>query len=231
MAILETRELVKRYLLGGQEVHALNGVTLRVEQGEFVAIMGRSGSGKSTLLNLVGCLDRPTSGQVFLNGVEVSRSRNRDLPKIRREQVGFVFQHFNLIPTLNALENVMLPLSYARVPHGEARVRATEMLGAMELARRLGHRPSELSGGEQQRVAIARALVNRPAVVLADEPTGDVDTQTATSIIALMKQLNESQMQTFLIVTHDSMVAEQAGRVIRMSDGEVESDTGGAVVD
>ena len=225
MAIVETRDLTKRYRLGKQEVHALNGVTLKVESGEFVAIMGRSGSGKSTLLNLIGCLDRPTGGQVFLNGLDVSGARGRDLPWIRRHEVGFVFQHFNLIPTLNALENVMLPLRYARLPKVEARRRATEMLEAMEMERRLRHRPLELSGGEQQRVAIARALVHDPAIVLADEPTGDVDTQTAMAVLRLMKRLNETHGQTFLIVTHDSMVGEQARRTIYLKDGQVESDT------
>lgn len=225
MSILETRDLVKRYRMGQQEVHALNGVTLLVETGDFVAIMGRSGSGKSTLLNMVGCLDRPTSGSVYLDGAEVSALPEQELPKIRRQKVGFVFQHFNLVPTLTALENVMLPLKYAHVPSGEARRRATDMLAAIEMSDRLNHRPSQLSGGEQQRVAIARALVNHPAVVLADEPTGEVDTQTAVNIIQLMKRLNESMQQTLLIVTHDSMVAETAKRIIRLKDGRIESDT------
>ena len=224
MPIVATRELTKRYRLGRQEVQALTGVTFEARSGEFVAIMGRSGSGKSTLLNMIGCLDRPTTGEVFVNGVEVSRAPERDLPAIRRREVGFVFQHFNLIPTLNALDNVILPLRYARVPTKEARSRAVEILEAMEMGGRLHHRPLELSGGEQQRVAIARALVNQPAVVLADEPTGDVDTETAVAIINLMKRLNETQGQTFLIVTHDAMVADQAQRVIRMKDGQIDSD-------
>ncbi len=224
-AVVETRDLVKLYRLGRQEVRALNGVTLRVGPGEFVAIVGRSGSGKSTLLNLIGCLDRPTSGSVFLDGVEVSRAPERDLPRIRREKVGFVFQHFNLVPTLTALENVVLPLRYSRVPRREARRRAVEVLEAVEMGHRLAHRPLELSGGEQQRVAIARALVNRPAVVLADEPTGELDTQTTAVIIALMKRLNESLGQTFLVVTHDTFVAGEAQRVVQMKDGRIESDT------
>ncbi|MBI2935397.1 MAG: ABC transporter ATP-binding protein [Chloroflexi bacterium] len=225
MPVIETWDLVRVYRLGRQEVRALNGITLRVERGEFVAIMGRSGSGKSTLLNLVGCLDRPTTGSVSLDGVEVSRLPEKELPKVRREKVGFVFQQFNLIPTLTALGNVMLPLKYVGLPSRQARERAMETLEAVEIGQRFHHRPPELSGGEQQRVAIARALVNRPAIVLADEPTGELDTQTATTIIRLMKRLNETVGQTFLIVTHDSMVAESTQRIIRLKDGQVESDT------
>ena len=228
MPVVETQEVVKTYRLGHQPVHALNGVTLRVEPGEFIAIIGRSGSGKSTLLNLIGCLDRPTSGTVWLDGEEISYLPEKALPRIRRQKVGFVFQHFNLIPTLNALENVALPLRYAHIPAEKARHRATDMLEAVEMAHRLAHRPPELSGGEQQRVAIARALVNHPAVVLADEPTGEVDTQTAATILQLMKHLNATLGQTFLIVSHDPMVAEQARRVIRIRDGRIESDTLGS---
>jgi putative ABC transport system ATP-binding protein len=224
MPIVETRDLVRRYRLGGHEVRALDGVTLGFERGEFTAVMGRSGSGKSTLLNLIGCLDRPTSGEVILDGVVVSETPERELPKIRRDMVGFIFQHFNLVPALTALENVMLPLKYARLSRAEARRTASAMLEAVEMGQRLGHRPSELSGGEQQRVAIARALVNRPAVVLADEPTGEVDTETAVAIVRLMRDLNRSLGQTFLIVTHDSLVAEQTGRIVRLKDGWVESD-------
>ena len=213
MPIVETRDLVRRYRLGGHEVRALDGVTLGFERGEFTAVMGRSGSGKSTLLNLIGCLDRPTSGEVILDGVVVSETPERELPKIRRDMVGFIFQHFNLVP-----------LKYARLSRAEARRTASAMLEAVEMGQRLGHRPSELSGGEQQRVAIARALVNRPAVVLADEPTGEVDTETAVAIVRLMRDLNRSLGQTFLIVTHDSLVAEQTGRIVRLKDGWVESD-------
>jgi len=222
---METLELVKVHRLGKQEVRALDGVTLRAEQGEFIAIMGRSGSGKSTLLNLVGCLDRPTSGRVSLDGLEVTSLPEGRLPRIRREKVGFVFQNYNLIPSLTALENVVLPLKYARWSHDAARSRAEEMLQAVEMGHRLRHRPAELSGGEQQRVAIARALVNRPAILLADEPTGEVDSQTAMAIIGLMKRLNETLAQTFLIVTHDPLVAQQATRVIRLKDGRIESDS------
>ncbi len=225
MTVMETLELVKVHRLGKQEVRALDGVTLRAEQGEFIAIMGRSGSGKSTLLNLVGCLDRPTSGRVSLDGLEVTSLPEGRLPRIRREKVGFVFQNYNLIPSLTALENVVLPLKYARWSHDAARSRAEEMLQAVEMGHRLRHRPAELSGGEQQRVAIARALVNRPAILLADEPTGEVDSQTAMAIIGLMKRLNETLAQTFLIVTHDPLVAQQATRVIRLKDGRIESDS------
>jgi len=225
MTVMETLELVKVHRLGKQEVRALDGVTLRAEQGEFIAIMGRSGSGKSTLLNLVGCLDRPTSGRVSLDGLEVTSLPEGRLPRIRREKVGFVFQNYNLIPSLTALENVVLPLKYARWSHDAARSRAEEMLQAVEMGHRLRHRPAELSGGEQQRVAIARALVNRTAILLADEPTGEVDSQTAMAIIGLMKRLNETLAQTFLIVTHDPLVAQQATRVIRLKDGRIESDS------
>lgn len=225
MAVVATREVTKIYRLGQQEVHALSGVTLTVEAAEFVAVMGRSGSGKSTLLNLIGCLDRPTSGTVSLAGVEVSHLPENRLPSIRRGKVGFVFQNFSLIPSLTALENVLLPLKYARLPARKARRRAMEILEAVEMGHRLAHRPIDLSGGEQQRVAIARALVNNPAVVLADEPTGELDTQTARTVIQLMQRLNGELGQTFLIVTHDPMVTEQASRVIRLEDGRVESDT------
>ena len=225
MPIVETMDLVRHHRLGRHDVRALDGISLGIERGEFVAVMGRSGSGKSTLLNLVGCLDRPTSGAVMLDGVEVSGVPERDLPRIRREKVGFIFQHFNLIPALTAVENVALPLKYAGVSSAVARGSATAMLEAVEMADRLSHRPGELSGGEQQRVAIARALVNEPAVVLADEPTGEVDSETAATIIRLMRDLNRSLGQTFLIVTHDSMVTDQTSRVIRLRDGRIESDT------
>lgn len=225
MPMVQTRDLVKHYRLGSQEVRALNGVSLTVERGEFMAIMGRSGSGKSTLLNVIGCLDRPTSGQVWLESREVSQAPERELPKVRRAMVGFVFQEFSLIPTMTALENVMLPLKYGRVPAAEARRRATEALEQVEAAHRAKHRPMELSGGEQQRVAIARALVHRPAVVLADEPTGELDSQTALTIVRLMRQLNETTGQTFLIVTHDPMVAEHAQRIVHIRDGVIESDS------
>ena len=224
MAIVETRDLTRHYRLGGHVVRAVDGVTLAVEPGEFVAMVGRSGSGKTTLLHLLGCLDRPTAGRVYVDGIDVGAASRRQLPRIRREKVGFVFQQFNLIPTLTAVENVMLPLRYARVPAGEARRRAGELLEQTGMGERTGHRPSALSGGEQQRVAIARALANRPAVVLADEPTGELDTETADTIVGLMRSLNETLGQTFVIVTHDPAIADQAGRIIRLRDGRIESD-------
>jgi putative ABC transport system ATP-binding protein len=210
--------------MGSEVVRALDGVDLVVERGSMVAIMGRSGSGKSTLLNILGGLDRPDEGQVVLDGVDITRLNGRALTRVRREKLGFVFQQFNLIPTLTALENVELPMRYARVPPGQRRQRALEALARVGLAHRAHHRPSQLSGGEQQRVAIARALVMRPALVLADEPTGELDSQTAAQVIELMEALNRELGQTFLIVTHDPGLARHCGRIIRMQDGRIISD-------
>lgn len=222
--VMEVRDLHKVYRTGKIEVHALRGIDLTVEQGEFISVMGRSGSGKSTLLNMIGCLDRPTSGSVVVDGIDVTTLKRGQLPIIRSQKVGFVFQQFNLIPTLTALENVMLPLRYAQVPSHRRRVLALEGLARVGLIERSRHRPSELSGGEQQRVAIARALVNRPAIILADEPTGELDSHTALEIILMMKELNQEQRQAFIIVTHDPMVANQTSRLIRLQDGTIESD-------
>jgi putative ABC transport system ATP-binding protein len=210
--------------MGSEVVRALDGVDLVVERGSMVAIMGRSGSGKSTLLSILGGLDRPDEGQVVLDGVDITRLNGRALTRVRREKLGFVFQQFNLIPTLTALENVELPMRYARVPPGQRRQRALEALARVGLAHRAHHRPSQLSGGEQQRVAIARALVMRPALVLADEPTGELDSQTAAQVIELMEALNRELGQTFLIVTHDPGVARHCGRIIKMEDGRIISD-------
>ena len=221
MTIVEAENLTKVYRLGLTEVPALRGVDLSVEAGEFVAVMGRSGSGKSTLLNLLGCLDRPTEGTVYLDGLEVTALPRRRLPRIRQQMVGFVFQQFNLLPGLTALENVTLPLRYSRVGRAEGRRRARALLERVGLAERGHHRPAELSGGEQQRVAVARALVNEPAIVLADEPTGELDTHTAAEIMALLHDLNQSQGQTFICVTHDPGVAERTERTIYLSDGLV----------
>lgn len=221
MAIVETFDLVKIYRMGLTEVRALQGVDLVVEAGEFLSVMGRSGSGKTTLLNLLGCLDRPTEGRVFINGVEVTALPRRKLPRIRQQMVGFVFQQFNLLPSLTALENVMLPLRYSRVGRAEGRRRAMGLLEQVGLGDRTGHRPAELSGGELQRVAVARALINRPAIVLADEPTGELDTHTAAEIMDLLHDLNQTRGQTFIIVTHDPGVAEKTDRTIYLSDGMI----------
>jgi putative ABC transport system ATP-binding protein len=220
MAIVEARGLVKIYPMGATEVHALRGMDLTVDAGEFMSVMGPSGSGKSTLLNLVGCLDRPTEGTVWLDGEDVTQVPRSRLPAIRREKIGFVFQQFNLLNHLTALENVMLPLRYAEVGRREARERAARLLEHVGLGDRVTHRPLELSGGEQQRVAVARALVNRPAIVLADEMTGELDTATADELIALLQTLNR-EGQTFVIVTHDPRVAAQTRRTVYLQDGRV----------
>jgi putative ABC transport system ATP-binding protein len=219
--IVETRALTRVYRLGAVEVHALQAVDLRVARGEFLSIMGRSGSGKSTLLHLLGCLDRPTEGSVWLDGVEVTALPRRHLPAIRRQKVGFLFQAFNLLPHLTALENVMLPLRYSHLTGRAGRQRAEHLLTQVGLAERLAHRPVELSGGEQQRVALARALIGQPAIVLADEPTGEVDTATATEILALLRTLNRNEGQTFIVVTHDALVAEATDRTLYLQDGRV----------
>ena len=221
MAIVEARNLVKTYRMGLTEVHALQGVDLVVEEGEFLSVMGRSGSGKSTLLNMLGCLDRPTEGTVFINGVEITALPRRKLPRLRQQMVGFVFQQFNLLPSLTALENVMLPLRYSRVSRAEGRRRAIALLEQVGLGDRYTHRPAELSGGEQQRVAVARALINHPAIILGDEPTGELDTHTAAEIMTLLHDLNQNQGQTFITVTHDPGVAKKTDRTIYLSDGMV----------
>ncbi len=221
MAIVEAQDLVKIYPMGATKVHALRGLSLTVEAGEFMSVMGPSGSGKSTLLNLVGCLDTPTEGTVMLDGVDVTRVRRSRLPAIRREKVGFIFQQFNLLGHLTALENVALPLRYSEVKRREARKRAEELLAHVGLGERAKHRPLEMSGGEQQRVAVARALVNRPAIVLADEPTGELDSTNASEIMALLRTLNE-EGQTFIIVTHDPSVAAKTDRTIHLKDGQVD---------
>ncbi len=224
MSILETHDLIKIYKMGKNQVNALNGLSLKVERGDFISIMGRSGSGKSTLLNMLGCLDRPTSGSVLIDDVDVTRLPKRALPRVRREKIGFVFQHFNLVPSLTAVENVMLPLRYAGVRGGERAKRAREALEHVGLADRANHRPAELSGGEQQRVAVARAIVTRPAIVLGDEVTGELDTKTSRAIIELLREFNRDLRQTFILVTHDPMVAAQTDRVIHLQDGRIESE-------
>ena len=221
--ILEARGLSKVYRRGASEVRAVDGIDLDVEPGEFMAIMGRSGSGKTTLLDLLGCLLRPTDGQLAIDGRSVIGASDGELATIRRERIGFVFQEFNLIPTLTAIENVLLPLRYGpRRP--DAKARAGELLDLVGLAQRASHRPTELSGGEQQRVAIARALVNEPAVILADEPTGELDSATSERLMGTLRQLNADRGVTIIIVTHDAGVAGATDRVVRLTDGRVVAD-------
>lgn len=221
-AVVRAVGLTRCYEMGDSFVDALRGVNLTVARGEFVALVGPSGSGKSTVLNLIGGLDRPTSGEVWINGTELSGSDERILTRHRRQHVGFVFQSFNLLPRLTAEENVALPLMFSGVPEGERLARARVLLERVGLGPRLAHRPTQLSSGEQQRVAIARALVGQPALLLADEPTGNLDTTTGAEIMALLKELNQERGLTLLVVTHDPEVAAFADRVVRLRDGRVE---------
>lgn len=221
--VVRTVNLTRRYEMGDAFVDALRGVDLAIARGEFVALVGPSGSGKSTVLNLIGGLDRPTSGEVWINGTELSASDERTLTRHRREHVGFVFQSFNLLPRLTAEENVALPLMFSSVPEKERRVRAQDLLKRVSLEHRLDHRPTQLSGGEQQRVAVARALIGQPALLLADEPTGNLDTGTGAEIMALLKKLNQEQDLTLLVVTHDAEVAAFADRVVKLRDGRVDA--------
>jgi putative ABC transport system ATP-binding protein len=221
--VIATRGLERHYRLGAETVRALNGVDIRIERNEFVAIMGASGSGKSTLMNLIGCLDSATAGEYALNGQPVSGLTDDQLARIRNREIGFVFQTFNLLPRSTALQNVELPLVYGGVGRAERRARAEEALRAVELADRMEHRPNELSGGQRQRVAIARALVTRPSILLADEPTGNLDSRTSLEIMAIFSALHD-QGQTIILVTHEADVARYAHRVITLRDGKVESD-------
>jgi putative ABC transport system ATP-binding protein len=221
-AMIELEDVTKVYRMGSVQVHALKGVSLRVDPGEFVAIMGASGSGKSTLMNIVGCLDLPTSGRYLLDGVEVRRLNDTQLAAIRNLKIGFVFQMFNLIPRSSAVHNVEMPLIYAGVVNGR-RQRAMEALEAVGLADRARHQPTELSGGEQQRVAIARALVTEPSITLADEPTGNLDSESSQEIMKLLAQLN-AEGRTIVLITHEADIAAYAKRVVRLRDGLVISD-------
>ena len=223
MALIETLDLWKTYKMGTEEVHALRGVSISIERGEYVAIMGPSGSGKSTLMNLIGCLDTPTQGSYLLNGKRVSEMNDDELARIRNEEIGFVFQTFNLLPRASALHNVELPLVYAGVSSKVRRERANLALDRVELSDRKHHRPNELSGGQRQRVAIARALVNDPSILLADEPTGNLDSKTGIEIMSVFQRLHDAG-NTIILVTHEADVAAYAHRVISIRDGQVEKD-------
>ena len=223
--VIETKNLTKTYQMGEVQVHALCDVSLQVKQGEILAIMGPSGSGKSTLMNILGCLDQPTAGDYFLAGDAVARLDDNRLAKIRGEQIGFVFQNFNLLPRTNALHNVELPLIYSGIGRRERHRRSAAALALVGLGDRLHHKPNELSGGQQQRVAIARALVSQPAIILADEPTGNLDTQSSRAIISILQQLNQEQGIIIIFVTHEPDIAERTRRVVRLVDGRIVSDT------
>jgi putative ABC transport system ATP-binding protein len=223
MALIETNDLWKTYTMGDEEIHALRGVSIQIEKGEYVAIMGPSGSGKSTLMNLIGCLDTPTKGTYLLNEKQVSTMNDNELARIRNEEIGFVFQTFNLLPRATALHNVELPLVYAGISSKERLERAKAALEKVELGARMNHKPNELSGGQRQRVAIARALVNNPSILLADEPTGNLDSKTGVEIMALFARLHEAG-NTIVLVTHEADVAAYAHRQILIRDGKVEKD-------
>jgi putative ABC transport system ATP-binding protein len=223
MSLIEVRNLSRLYHMGEETVYALRDVSVGIESGEYVAIMGPSGSGKSTLMNLIGCLDSPSSGEFILNGIEVSEMDDNELADVRNRQIGFVFQTFNLLARSTALHNVELPLVYAEIDSETRRERAMEALEQVGLGDRVTHRPNELSGGQRQRVAIARALVNRPAIILADEPTGNLDSKTGIEIMALFEELS-SRGNTIIVVTHEEEVARHARRIIRIRDGLVEAD-------
>ncbi len=224
MEVIGIQDIRKRYSVGSVEVHALAGVSLSIAQNEYVAIMGPSGSGKSTLMNILGCLDVPSSGRYVLNGTDVSEMDDDRLADIRNREIGFVFQTFNLLPRYTALENVMLPLVYAGVKRSERLARGESALRSVDLEPRMHHRPNELSGGQRQRVAVARALVNRPAIILADEPTGNLDSKTSVDIMRLFEEIYQ-RGNTIILVTHEEDIARHARRIIRLRDGRIESDT------
>ncbi|MGB9664867.1 MAG: ABC transporter ATP-binding protein [Ignavibacteria bacterium] len=221
--IIEMKNITKTYIVGLEEVHALRGISLTVRKNEYIAVMGPSGSGKSTLMNIIGCLDTPTTGIYLFNGINVGDMDDNELARIRNKEIGFVFQTFNLIPRSNALHNVELPLIYANVPADERKRRALQALESVGLADRVHHKPNELSGGQRQRVAIARALINNPSIILADEPTGNLDSKTGEEIMQLFEELHKKG-NTIILVTHEEYIAEHAKRIIRIRDGMIEAD-------
>jgi putative ABC transport system ATP-binding protein len=222
--LIHIRNIKRDFVLGNEIVYVLKGIDLEINKGEYVALMGPSGSGKSTLMNLLGCLDTPTSGTYILNGKDVSQMHDDELAEIRNKEIGFVFQTFNLLPRTNALDNVALPMVYAGFPKSERNKRATEVLTQVNLSDRMDHQPNQLSGGQRQRVAIARALVNSPSIILADEPTGNLDSKTSVEIMKLFGDIH-AQGNTVILVTHEEEIAAYAHRVIRLRDGLIESDT------
>tara|TARA_B100000242_G_scaffold21612_1_gene13080 strand:+ start:200 stop:886 length:687 start_codon:yes stop_codon:yes gene_type:complete len=224
--IINVKDIKKSYTVGTQEVNALRGINLSVEKGEFISIMGPSGSGKTTLMNIIGCLDTPSSGEYELNGSLVSKLEDDELARIRNKEIGFVFQSFNLLAKNSVLENVMLPLKYAGFEKSEAVKKSNEVIDKVGLTDRLAHTPAELSGGQQQRVAIARALVNKPSIIFADEPTGNLDSKTGKEVMTIFKELNASG-QTIILITHEESIANQSNRIITIKDGLIKSDNRG----
>ncbi len=223
-SLIQISDIKRNFILGNETVYVLKGIDLHINKGEYVALMGPSGSGKSTLMNLLGCLDTPTSGQYILNGKDVSQMSDDELAEIRNKEIGFVFQTFNLLPRTTALDNVALPMVYAGFSKSERKERATEVLTQVNLSDRMDHQPNQLSGGQRQRVAIARALVNKPSIILADEPTGNLDSKTSVEIMALFGEIHKNG-NTVILVTHEEDIAAYAHRVIRLRDGIIESDT------
>jgi putative ABC transport system ATP-binding protein len=219
--VIQTERLIKEYSQADEPLRVLKGIDMRVEQGEFIGIMGPSGSGKSTLLNMIGALDKPTSGKVYIKGVELSTLNDNQLAELRNREIGFIFQFFNLISRMNAKQNVELPMAISGVPQKERTRKATQLLDMVGLGERLHHRPSELSGGEQQRVAIARALVNEPSLMLCDEVTGNLDSKTGDEIMHLLRTLNKERGMTFVLITHDPAVGQTTDRLIQFRDGEI----------
>lgn len=224
--MISVKNLKKTYLLGGEEVHALDDVSLSIKEHEFVAIIGQSGSGKSTFMNMLGCLDRPDSGEITLDGTDILKCKEKELSVIHNKKIGFIFQQFHLLPKLSALENVELPLIYQGMPTKKRREKAVKALKAVGLEKRMNHKPNQLSGGQQQRVAIARALVGEPSLILADEPTGNLDSRSGKEIMMLLHNLHE-EGNTIVLITHDNHVAMEAPRQVQISDGKIIKDSGG----